>query len=280
MMQTWRQGMESLERAGIGSARLDAQLLLAGMLGTTREAVLMQEECRAEGAQAAQYEAWIERRAGREPVAKILQRKGFWKQDFLTGPDTLDPRPDSETLIEAVLAGRSDRQTAWRILDLGTGTGCLLLSLLEEYPQAQGLGLDVSPAALAVAAENAARLGMNARVRWQETDWCVAHLESGSWDMIISNPPYIPSADIGGLMPEVAAFDPRLALDGGPDGLEAYRDIAVRAEEWLAPGGLLCLELGEGQEEAVAALFPSGWKKWVEKDLAGAARALLLEKQA
>lgn len=219
------------------------------------------------------------RRIKREPMAYILGEREFWGLPFKVTPAVLVPRPDSETLIEAVLALMPDRQRAWRILDLGVGSGCLLLTLLREYPQATGAGLDASPEALAVAGENAVALGVADRASlvtgdWRRPGWLEA--VGGPFDLVVSNPPYVESGAIDGLMPEVARFEPRLALDGGADGLDAYRLIATAGPQLITPGGYVVVEVGEGQAPEIATIFdqaglqPAG--RW--RDLAGIERVV------
>jgi release factor glutamine methyltransferase len=194
----------------------------------------------------------------------------------------LVPRPDSETLIEAALALLADRKRRWRILDLGVGSGCLLLTLLREFPQATGLGMDVSPEALAVARANAEVLGVVSRASlvlddWRRPNW--TDRLDGPFDLVVSNPPYIKAAAIDGLMPEVARFEPRMALDGGADGFAAYRAIAAAASKLITRGGSLAVEAGEGQSPEIARLFaeagltPKGsWRDLggIERVVAGA----------
>lgn len=215
----------------------------------------------------------------REPMAYILGEREFWGLPFKVSPAVLVPRPDSETVVEAVLAVMPDKARAWRILDLGVGSGCLLLTLLREYPQASGVGLDASPEALAVARQNAEALGVSDRVRlvsgdWRRADW--ARGLGGRFDLVVSNPPYIESAAIEGLMPEVSRFEPKLALDGGRDGLDAYRLIAAAAPALVAAAGHVAVEVGDGQALdvqglfAAAGLFPlAPWK-----DLGGIERVV------
>ena len=200
------------------------------------------------------------RRVLREPMAYILGEREFWGLPFKVSPAVLVPRPDSETLIEAALALMPERQRPWRILDLGLGSGCLLLTLLHEYPNASGVGLEVSEEALAVAQANADALGVAARARlisgdWRQADW--QQRLGGSFDLLVSNPPYIEAGAIERLMPEVARFEPKLALDGGPDGLVAYRTIATAAPALVVPGGRLLVEAGEGQAAEISRIFAS-----------------------
>ena len=219
------------------------------------------------------------RRVLREPMAYILGEREFWGLPFKVSPAVLVPRPDSETLIEAALALMPDRQRPWRILDLGLGSGCLLLTLLREYPAASGVGLELSAEALAVAQANAQALGVDARARlvagdWRQSDW---HRRlGGPFDLLVSNPPYIEAGEIDQLMPEVARFEPRWALDGGADGLDAYHAIASAAPALTVPGGRILVEVGEGQAPEISKLFAaegltmeSPWK-----DLAGIDRVV------
>jgi release factor glutamine methyltransferase len=219
------------------------------------------------------------RRVKREPMAYILGEREFWGLPFKVSPAVLVPRPDSETLIEAVLALMPDRRRAWRILDLGVGSGCLLLTLLREYSEATGVGLDASPDALAVAQENAAALGVADRASLVAGDWRLPgwlSAVSGPFDLVVSNPPYIESGAIDGLMPEVARFEPRLALDGGADGLDAYRTIGAAGLQLVTPGGYLVVEVGAGQASEISTIFagaglrPAG--RW--RDLGGIERVV------
>ena len=244
-----------LEAAGVEGARRDARLLLAAALGAGPEALLARPERLLDSAEAAHAEALIARRVAREPVARILGKREFWGLAFKVTPAVLDPRPDSETLVRAVLDRLDGRTADLDILDLGTGSGCLLLALLSELPGARGLGVDISEAALEVARENAGILGFSSRAHFRQSSWG-AGLE-GSWQVIVNNPPYIKETEFEGLAPEVARHDPRLALAGGPDGLDAYRALLPQAARLLAPGGLLALEVGIDQQEAVEALVKS-----------------------
>jgi release factor glutamine methyltransferase len=208
---------------------------------------------------AVRLEALVRRRASREPISRITGTREFYGQSFLVDESVLDPRPDTETLIEVALAliektGR--REEPLRLLDLGTGTGCILLTLLAELPKAHGLGTDLSPAALRLAEANARRLGVAGRASFLASDWLDAI--HGEFDLIVSNPPYIASGEIERLAPEVAHHDPYLALDGGPDGLKAYRRIAAGAARLVAPKGAILVEIGASQAPAVAGLLRDG----------------------
>jgi len=247
-----RAGQERLRQAGVEAARRDARLLLAAALGWRPEDPLTAGDRPLAPAELRRYDALIDRRSGREPVSRILGRREFWSLDLAITPATLDPRPDSETLVEALLARVADRDRPWRVLDLGTGSGNLLLAVLSALPNAWGVGLDREAAGLAVAAGNAGTLGLAGRSAFAAGDWAAAM--TGSWDLILCNPPYVRTADIDGLAPEVARFEPRCALDGGADGLAAYRRVVPEIARLLARDGLAAVELGAGQAAEVADL--------------------------
>jgi release factor glutamine methyltransferase len=207
---------------------------------------------------AVRLEAMVARRLAGEPVDRVIGRRGFWTLDIKVTPDVLSPRSDTETIVRAVLQDVEQRQATLkplRILDLGTGSGAILLALLAALPMADGLGIDISEAALAVARENAERNGLSARASFRLGHWA-SNLE-GQFDIIVSNPPYIPAADIAGLEPEVRDFDPHVALDGGEDGLEPYRIILSQITPLLAPEGLVAFEFGQGQGPDVGAIARS-----------------------
>ncbi len=269
IQEALRHGAALLEAAGIDNPQLDARLLLGHTTGLSREA-LLREPLRA--IDPTPYHALLARRAAREPLALILGRQEFWSLDFEVSPATLIPRADSETLVEAATEAMPERSRVRSILDLGTGTGCLLLAALTEFPSAWGLGVDRSAAAAALASRNANALGLGARAAFLCCDW--ADPLSARFDLVLSNPPYIPSADIAGLMPEVARYEPGRALDGGADGLDAYRRILATLAGLLAPGGVAVLEVGVGQADAVAALAmrPTTFRA----DLGGIRRAMVL----
>ncbi|GAB4394228.1 MAG: peptide chain release factor N(5)-glutamine methyltransferase [Kiloniellaceae bacterium] len=274
---------ERLAAAGIEEPRRDARLLVCRLLGGGPELLLGHPEKELNAEEAARIEAAVARRVAREPVSRILGEREFWSLSFGLNAATLDPRPDSETLVEAVLAEVSDRAAPLRLLDLGTGTGCLLLALLSELPQATGCGIDISAEAVAQAAANAERLGLSGRARFLRRSWEEGlDVDGGAWDIIVSNPPYIASGEIPGLAPEVAGYDPPAALDGGADGLGAYRALIPAAAEVLTPGGCLALEIGQGQAAAVEALLRAAGLFPYRRatDLAGIERCLLATRPA
>lgn len=269
-----------LREAGIATPELDARLLLCHAAGLSHEAYVAGAGGPVQPATLARFGTAIDRRLKREPVARITGTREFYGRGFTIAPPALDPRPDTETLIEAALAvveRRGWRDRTLSLLDLGTGTGCILVTLLAELPRAQGLGTDLSPSALALAAANAARLGVGSRAAFMAADWLDGI--AGKFDLVLSNPPYLASGEIAGLAPEVAAYDPMLALDGGPDGLDAYRRIAAGASAVLAEGGRLLIEIGAGQAAQASDIFRAAGLKLdpsqaIGRDLAGRPRVV------
>jgi len=273
-------GAAVLREAGIATPELDARLLLCHAAGLSHEAYVAGAGGPVQPATLARFGTAIDRRLKREPVARITGTREFYGRGFTIAPPALDPRPDTETLIEAALAlveRRGWRDQTLSLLDLGTGTGCILVTLLAELPRAQGLGTDLSPSALALAAANAVRLGVGSRAAFMAADWLDGI--AGKFDLVLSNPPYLASGEISGLAPEVAAYDPMLALDGGPDGLDAYRRIAAGAPAVLAEGGRLLVEIGAGQAAQVSDIFRAAGLKLdpsqaISRDLAGRPRVV------
>jgi len=273
-----------LAPAGIADPRREARLLLAAATGLSQAQLVAEPKRPLDEAAAGRLAELARRRESREPLSRILGRREFWSLSFALGPDTLDPRPDSETLIEAALAwlgpsrGRAEGPML-KILDLGTGSGCLLLALLSELPLAQGLGIDAQPGAVAIARANAEALDLGGRARFRIGDW--GQGIGQRFDVILCNPPYVPAAEIAGLEPEVARFDPWLALSGGNDGLDSYRALALQLPDLLAEDGRAFIELGFGQERAVSQLFEAGGLQVADcrSDLAGIPRCLVLGQQ-
>jgi release factor glutamine methyltransferase len=272
--------------AGIETPERDAQLLVLAAAGLSPEEYVLHPQRPLQPYGVERILAYAARRLAREPVSRILGRRAFWGRNFGLDPSTLDPRPETETLVEAVLAtidAEDRRDQALRLLDLGTGTGCILLSLLAELPNAWGLGVDIDPAALRVARGNAQAHGLAARAAFCCGDWAAPL--AGAFDVIFSNPPYIGGKDIDHLAPEVRDYDPRRALDGGPDGFDAYRRIARDALRLIAPGGFLALEAGAGQMGQLCDLLGgAGWQVQassyrVYADLLGHDRVVVVRKQ-
>jgi release factor glutamine methyltransferase len=247
---------QSFRLADIEDPQIDARILVGHALHLDRAQLMSHADLILEAREIAAISALAARRLRHEPVARILGRKEFWDLTLAVNPDVLVPRPETETVVEAALdfVMRSGlRLEKLRVLDIGTGTGALLLALLQELPNATGTGTDISAAAVAVARGNAERNGLAARCRFVTCH--IADSVSGPFDLIVSNPPYIPRGEIAALAPDVRDYDPHIALDGGTDGLDAYRAIAADAGRLLAPGGRLFVELGIGQEQPVRALF-------------------------
>ena len=237
-----------LQAAGVADPARDARRLLAHAMGIAADRMNLHLADVLDPAQSAAFDAAIARRAGRQPVSQIIGRRDFYGRSFRVTADTLDPRPETECLIEAALA-----EPFSRVLDLGAGTGCILLTLLAERPSASGLGVDISDAALVVARDNAKALGLTARAGFQRSDWFSA--VSGQFDLIVANPPYIAQAEMAALAPEVRDWEPHLALTAGADGLAAYRVIAAGAGAHLSAQGRILVEIGPTQRAGVTRLF-------------------------
>lgn len=261
-----------LRAAGLPSPDLDARLLAAHALGVPPSGLMATGDVPREAIDRA--EALLARRLSGEPVARILGEKEFWSLPFGLSPDTLVPRPDTETVVEEALSLIADTRAPLRILDLGTGSGAILAALLTELPAAFGVGVDRAPGAARAARDNLHRLGLGERCLILAGDW--AQALSGPFDLVVSNPPYIPSADIAALDIEVREHDPLAALDGGADGLAAYAAIARALPGLLVPGGACVLELGIGQEADVARLLRAAGlhPAPARRDLGGIPRAL------
>lgn len=274
-----REAVARLRAAGVDTPELDARLLLEHALDIPAGGLTVRQSDPLDADAAARAWGLVERRAAREPVSRILGSRAFWTLDLALNAATLDPRPDTETVVEAALAALPDRIAPCRILDLGTGSGCILLALLAELPNALGVGLDRSAVAVAAARANARHSGLAGRAGFLVGDWSDA-LADGCFDLVVSNPPYIPSGDVAGLEPEVREHDPLAALDGGADGLDAYRALAPRLVRLLRPGGTAVLELGQGQAAAVSGLLLEAGLRvaGTRSDLGGVARALIAEK--
>ncbi len=256
--------------AGVGDTpRLDAELLMAHALGVAREEMLLRRL--GEPAPAA-FAALVERRAAHEPVAYIIGRRAFWTIELEVGPGVLIPRPDSETLLETAIEHFAARGPA-TVLDLGTGPGTLLLAALDQWRGARGVGVDRSERALALARENAGRLGLSGRAHFRSGDWGDGLNER--FDLILCNPPYVEEA--ADLPRDVRGWEPHEALFAGPEGLDDYRRLAPQVRRLLSPGGIACIEIGATQEAAVRALFEAeGFAVRTRNDLSGRARCLVL----
>lgn len=251
------EAVRTLRAVGIDGARLDARMIAGRAFALEAAQVLARRDDRMDAEKTRQFLQMVARRASREPMAHILGEREFWSLRFEVNSDTLIPRPDTETLVQAAADWAKVRGGGrnLKVLDLGTGTGCILLALLSEWPKATGVGVDINPRALEIARTNARGLGMAGRVSFVEGDWG-ADLEE-TFDLIVSNPPYIPDREVAGLQPEVSQFEPIGALAGGPDGLGAYRAIAPWISKQLADGAgaVAFLEIGIGQRDAVTGIL-------------------------
>jgi release factor glutamine methyltransferase len=253
LVQAWSRAKARLEAAGLAGPVIDARLLVVAPADATRADIVTDPYRPLTAAQEATLESYLSRREHREPVSHILGRKGFWKIMLQVTPDVLTPRPDTEAVVEFALRDFPEH-ARWSVLDLGVGSGAILLAILAERPQARGLGVDVSEEALAVARDNAAGLGLSGRLALLRGDW-TAGLEGDAFDLVVANPPYVASDVIATLEPEVRDHEPWLALDGGADGLDHYRILAPEILRVLKPGGRFAVEIGYDQKDAVEALF-------------------------
>jgi release factor glutamine methyltransferase len=266
----------ALAAAGVPTAALDARLLMADAAGLDSAALIARGREAVPALAERVFDAHLKRRLKGEPVARILREKEFWGLAFEVDASTLTPRPDTEALVECVLAKvRRTFPTGVSICDLGTGSGAIVVALLKELPEVRAVATDISAAALAVARQNAERHGVAERLCLEQVDF--GDGPEGPFDVVVSNPPYVRTAEIDALEREVRDFDPHTALDGGPDGLDAYRTILGRAGSLLVEGGLLALEIGHDQDEAVATLCSDAGLVdiSVQRDLAGRARVVM-----
>ena len=253
LVKAWTAAKDRLKDAGIDQPSIDARLMLEVAAGVTRTEIVTDPYRELTAEQLTMLDEFLARRARREPVSHIIGRKGFWKILLQVNKNVLTPRPETEVIVDEVLKAFPENM-GFSMLDLGVGSGTILLAVLAERPAAKGLGVDASDEALAVARDNAANLDLNNRAAFLHGDW-TAGLGDASFDLVVSNPPYIPTAVIDTLEPEVRDHEPRLALDGGPDGLDAYRLLAPEILRVLKPGGMFAVEIGYDQSKDVEALF-------------------------
>ncbi len=263
----------------IPSPRLETRMMLA-YITNTDASVVSPSQIVLNSEQEQQLETMLEQRLEHKPLCKILGKKSFYKYDFEVNEDVLSPRPDTEILVEAAIELGKQIETK-KILDMGVGSGCILLSVLNEFPSAIGTGIDISATALEIARKNAKKLGLIDRCRFFQSSWFDERIDYGEkFDLIMSNPPYIPTGDISGLEPEVKYYDPLTALDGGIDGLRDYRRIADLAPQLLHDDGFLLLECGIGQARIIVDIFTASGLELVDirKDLSGKDRCIILKK--
>jgi release factor glutamine methyltransferase len=275
LLTAWTGARDRLKAAQIDSPVIDARILVEAACEATRADIITDPYRAVSPEQMQTLGAYLDRRERREPVARIIGRKGFWKIMLNVDSSVLIPRPDTEVIVDVALKSSTEGEPL-RVLDLGVGSGAILLAILAERPAATGLGVDVSEEALAVARDNAAQLGLDGRLALLRGDWTVG-LHDAQFDLVVSNPPYIASDEIETLEPEVRLHEPRLALDGGPDGLDAYRTLAPEILRVLKPGGLFLVEIGWTQSEAVTALFKAAgaFNVATVKDLADRNRVVM-----
>ncbi|MCK4946023.1 MAG: peptide chain release factor N(5)-glutamine methyltransferase [Alphaproteobacteria bacterium] len=266
---------DSFKSAGLDTPELDARLLIQNVLEISPERLLLDFNKLVTDSESKRLINAMQRRLLREPVSRIIGSRSFWKSEFKITPKTLDPRPDSETLIESVLS-IANKEAPLTILDMGTGSGCLLLSLLQELPQATGIGIDISAEAVQIAIQNAKTLNLSKRVLFKVMNWTEMTNES-TFDLVISNPPYISESDISTLEPEVRQHDPILALSGGTDGLDCYREIAILLPCLLTETGYAFLEIGATQAKTVKDILAKQSVRVlrVTQDLAGHNRCVV-----
>jgi release factor glutamine methyltransferase len=264
----------ALIAADIDGSALDARLLLQAATGFSHDEIIAEPDAVVPANQSAKFQEYLKRRLAHEPVSRILGRREFYGREFLVSPAVLDPRADTETVVELALDPCFRRDDELRVLDIGTGSGAIIITLLAERPHATGLAIDLSPDALHIAKKNALQNGVSGRLQFQHSSWFENVI--GKFDLIISNPPYIPHSEIAELEADVKDYDPHLALDGGGDGLFAYRAIAAGALKHLAEGGFIVVEIGAGQADDVTAIFAQHRFELIEKraDLGGLVRGL------
>jgi len=277
VQEALNQSNDLLSKAGIETARLDARLLIEHALGLSPHESTLKSERLLRAEEYERLQVLMARRAKREPLAYIVAEREFWSLSFKVSPATLVPRPDSETVIETALANIPDRDTALTVLDLGTGSGCLLLSLLHELPGATGVGVDRCPEALKIASENAKQLSLSERASFVCADW--SNGLSASFDIILCNPPYISYEDLETLMPEVLNYEPRHALSGGSDGLESYRAVASLISDMLHVNGKIIFEIGMSQAADVSKILIENGLQVIDnkKDLLGRPRCIVAQ---
>ena len=275
LVSLWTDVRKRLEAAGIDTPVLDARLLLEAGAGVSRLEIVTDPRREMSDAQVGAVNALTKRREAREPVSHILGRKHFWTLDLEVNADVLTPRPETEFVVEAGLQATLPADAPHRILDLGAGSGAIIFALLRDRPNATGIAIDISEGALEIARRNAEALGVADRLEIRQNDWAKGLDER--FDLVVSNPPYIRTGDIDGLAPEVARFEPRLALDGGEDGFVAHRIIAAALPRLLKPGATFALEVGLGQAEGVKALVEAAGLTADEprRDLAGSPRVVV-----
>lgn len=270
----------NLKQQGINSNRIDALLLLCHCLSCSKEHIIFNPELTINSQQEEQFFNLIKRRCNNEPVSHLIGRREFFGVDFVINNNVLDPRPDSETLIELIFNYFTNKNANLNILELGVGSGCLLLTVLKNFPNSCGVGVDISDRALEIAGQNADLLNLSSRVDLSQSNWFSSLEAKQNFDLIISNPPYIKTNEIQFLQDEVKVFEPMLALDGGSSGLDCYVAIAKEVMGFLKEDGILILEIGQNQEQDIIKIFTDNGLKFIQdkKDLSGIVRCLMFKK--
>ncbi|MBP7710053.1 MAG: peptide chain release factor N(5)-glutamine methyltransferase [Rickettsiales bacterium] len=265
-----------LDSKGVSSSKLDSLILLSHALLVSKEQIIFNPDRELNEAQQKVFFDLIKRRAAREPVSHLINKREFFGEDFFVSKDVLDPRPDSESLIELVLKKLPDKNQKLKILEIGVGSGCLVITLLKAFQMADAIGVDISEEALKICQKNAETHQVQNRLNLKKSDLFSALNPNEKFDLIISNPPYIPSQEIETLEPEVKNHEPRTALDGGADGLDLYKKIAASAKNFLKKDGKIILEIGFGQQKDVTKIFADNGLLLIDsrRDLSGIERAL------
>lgn len=271
-----------LRSSGVQSNSLDARLLLSFVLGLSQEKLLANPDLIISQKKHNDFQRLIKRRIEREPISQLTGKREFYGQDFMVSSSVLDPRPDSEVLIESILEHYPNPESNLKILELGVGSGCLILSILSKFSNSSGIAIDIKQEALEVAKTNSKSLRLSDRIKFIRSDWFAKLNKSvDGFDLIISNPPYIPTDQIPHLQPEIFKYEPKVALDGGFDGLECYRKISKEVSSFLKDGGYLFIEIGFNQDQPIIKIFEqeSGLKlTGSKKDLSGITRCLIFKK--
>lgn len=272
-------GNKTLKNNDVESYFLDARLLLSKTLNISKEEIIFNPNREINESEFELYSSLLSRRAAREPLSHILETRAFWDWEFKVTKDTLDPRPDSEAIVEAILKIFPNQSEKLKILELGVGTGCLIISTLKLYPNSHGEAVDINEKTIEVAIENAMNLNISDRINIYKSNW-FSNIKDANFDLIISNPPYIPESQLETLEREVKVYEPKRALTSGKEGLDDYKKISQSIDKHLKSQGYLVLEIGDGQKNSVTEIFKEQGLNFVfsQKDLTGKDRVLVFQK--
>lgn len=270
--------IENLKQKGVDSPRIDAILLLGQATSFSREQIIFNSNFELTLDQEKHFFELVKKRENRQPISHILGKREFYSNDFFVNSDVLDPRPDSESLVDLVFEIFPEKSFSLKVLELGVGSGCLISTIVKYFPNATGIGVDISDKALAIAGKNAHFLNIADRLQLIESNW-FSNLKNEKFDLIISNPPYIKTSDINFLQDEVKNFEPHLALDGGTEGLDCYEEISKNARSFLKEEGSLVVEIGKDQESDIIKIFEKSGLKFMRQkaDLGGIVRCLFFK---